>query len=55
MAMNSTLDTLTPKTDILKWREVYSLALLNAAVVISWIAYHEYQPVLMEKWKLPTY
>ena len=33
----------------LKWPEVYSLAALNAAVVISWIAYHEYQPVLMEK------
>ncbi len=40
---------LTQKTDVLKWREVYSLAALNAAVVISWIAYHEYQPVLMEK------
>lgn len=35
-------------TRTLKWREVYSLAALNAAVVISWIAYHEYQPVLME-------
>ncbi|MEP0986664.1 MFS transporter [Ekhidna sp.] len=35
-------------TKTLKWREVYSLAALNAAVVISWIAYHEYQPVLME-------
>ena len=33
----------------LKWKEVYSLAALNAAVVISWIAYHEYQPVLIEK------
>ncbi|MEO1257050.1 MAG: hypothetical protein AAFY41_19525, partial [Bacteroidota bacterium] len=40
---------LTEKTSTLKWREVYSLAALNAAVVISWIAYHEYQPVLMEK------
>ena len=40
---------LTEKTDVLKWKEVYSLAALNAAVVISWIAYHEYQPVLMEK------
>lgn len=35
-------------TTSLKWREVYSLAALNAAVVISWIAYHEYQPVLMK-------
>lgn len=39
---------LTEKTATLKWKEVYSLGALNAAVVISWIAYHEYQPVLME-------
>ena len=38
---------LSEKTTTLKWREVYSLAALNAAVVISWIAYHEYQPILM--------
>ncbi len=37
------------ETKELKWREVYSLAGLNAAVVISWIAYHEYQPILIEK------
>ncbi len=36
----------------LKWREVYSLAALNVAVVISWIAYHEYQPYLIESFKL---
>lgn len=36
------------QTTTVKWREVYSLAALNAAVVISWIAYHEYQPILME-------
>ncbi|MEO9871702.1 MFS transporter [Ekhidna sp.] len=39
---------LSEKSQTLKWREVYSLAALNAAVVISWIAYHEYQPVLMK-------
>lgn len=33
----------------LKWPEIYSLAFLNAAVVISWIAYHEYQPALIAK------
>ncbi len=43
---------LSEKTRSLKWREVYSLAALNAAVVISWIAYHEYQPVLMEQMNL---
>ncbi|MGB3469031.1 MAG: hypothetical protein WBA74_27345 [Cyclobacteriaceae bacterium] len=36
----------------LKWPEVYSLAALNAAVVISWIAYHEYQPELIKKFGL---
>lgn len=35
-------------TSELKWKEVYSLGFLNAAVAISWIAYHEYQPVLMK-------
>lgn len=39
---------LEEKTATLKWREVYSLGALNAAVVISWIAYHEYQPILMK-------
>ena len=38
----------------LKWKEVYSLAALNAAVVISWIAYHEYQPVLIEKFEFSS-
>ena len=37
-----------------KWREIYSLAALNASVVISWIAYHEYQPVLMEKFNFTS-
>ena len=33
----------------LKWPEVFSLAGLSAAIVISWIAYHEYQPVIIEQ------
>lgn len=40
------------KVERTKWREIYSLAALNAAVVISWIAYHEYQPILMEKMQI---
>ena len=44
----STANTVVEK-DQLKWPEVYSLAALNAAVVISWIAYHEYQPILIQK------
>ncbi|MFT4737066.1 MAG: MFS family permease [Cyclobacteriaceae bacterium] len=38
------------KENKLKWPEIFSLAALNAAVVISWIAYHEYQPVLIEQY-----
>jgi hypothetical protein len=30
------------------WKQVYSLAALNAAVVISWIAYHNYQPKVLQ-------
>jgi len=36
----------------LRWNEIYSLAALSAAVSISWIAYHEYQPQLLEKFGL---
>jgi len=32
----------------MKWPEVISLGVLNAAIVISWIAYHEYQPKLLQ-------
>jgi MFS family permease len=31
----------------IKWPEVWSLAALNAAIVICWIAYNEYQPRLL--------
>lgn len=30
------------------WSQVYSLLALNAAIVISWIAYHNYQPKVLE-------
>jgi hypothetical protein len=40
-----------PTNQKVKWPEILSLAGLNAAVVISWIAYHEYQPVLLEKFE----
>ena len=44
--------TISQDTRSLKWNEVYSLAALNVAVVISWIAYHEYQPHLIERFDL---
>ncbi|MBU2916095.1 hypothetical protein [Reichenbachiella agariperforans] len=36
------------QTNQVKWPEILSLAALNVALVISWIAYHEYQPVVLE-------
>lgn len=30
------------------WNQIYSLMALNAAIVISWIAYHNYQPKVLE-------
>lgn len=32
----------------INWSQIWSLAGLNAAVVISWIAYHNYQPKVVE-------
>ena len=37
----------TSSKTIIKWPEIWSLAALNASIVICWIAYHEYQPKLL--------
>lgn len=34
------------------WKQIFSLGALNAAVVISWIAYHNYQPKVLEKFEI---
>jgi MFS family permease len=34
------------------WKQLSSLAYLNASVVISWIAYHNYQPKVLEKFQV---
>jgi MFS family permease len=31
-----------------EWNQIYALMALNAAIVISWIAYHNYQPKVLE-------
>jgi MFS family permease len=36
----------------IKWKEVISLGILNMAIAISWIAYVEYQPVLLQTYQL---
>lgn len=34
------------------WKQIWGLVSLNAAIVISWIAYHNYQPKLLEQFQL---
>jgi hypothetical protein len=36
------------QTSTANWNQIYSLIALNAAIVISWIAYHNYQPKVLE-------
>lgn len=35
----------------IRWRAVVSLVFLDLAILISWLAYHEYQPSLLEKFR----
>lgn len=42
------MSTISTKANDIKWPEIFSLGALNVSVVISWIAYHEYQPILLE-------
>ena len=43
----STMQTQPLEAQKTNWSQVYSLLALNAAIVISWIAYHNYQPKLL--------
>lgn len=45
--MDVNLETVEHESSI-NWNQIYSLVALNAAVVISWIAYHNYQPKVLE-------
>lgn len=43
-----TLSQTAKEEGSINWNQIYSLVALNAAVVISWIAYHNYQPKVLE-------
>ena len=43
---------MTKKKSDIKWPEIFSLGALSAAIAISWIAYHEYQPILLKDFDL---
>ena len=44
-------DLTQPRVKEINWAQIWSLAGLNAAVVISWIAYHNYLPAVVGKFK----
>ena len=37
------------RSDKIEWKQLWSLAALYASIVIGWIAYHNYQPKLLEQ------
>lgn len=47
ISQSNSLQAESPVTRI-NWSQIWSLAGLNAAVVISWIAYHNYQPKVVQ-------
>ena len=38
-----------------QWRQVWSLVALDLAIVISWIAYHKYQPELLKQFRFDQF
>ncbi len=42
------MQTITSEQTKSNWNQIYGLMALNAAIVISWIAYHNYQPKVLE-------
>jgi len=47
-----TSQTVSLHSTAIKWPEILSLGALNAAIAISWIAYLEYQPALLQQFQL---
>jgi MFS family permease len=47
--MNTTVAMEGLRSDKIEWRQLWSLAALYASIVIGWIAYHNYQPKLLEQ------
>lgn len=39
----------------IQWKQVWSLVALDLAIVISWIAYHKYQPELLTQFRFSQY
>lgn len=39
----------------IRWQQIFSLLALDVAIIISWIAYHEYQPKLLEQFNFTDF
>ncbi len=42
-------------SDTVNWKQIWSLLSLNAALIISWIAYHNYQPQILDQFGFEHY
>jgi hypothetical protein len=45
----------TAQVPAIRWPQILSLVGLDLAILISWIAYHEYQPKLLEQFKFTEF
>ncbi|MCS6834310.1 MAG: hypothetical protein NZ521_12105, partial [Flammeovirgaceae bacterium] len=45
------MKTPQPESFGIQWYQIVSLVALDVAIIISWIAYHEYQPKLLEQFR----
>jgi MFS family permease len=49
MNMTATGSSENASSEAIEWRQLWSLAALYGSIVVGWIAYHNYQPKLLEQ------
>lgn len=49
------MSSTTAQVPAIRWPQIISLIGLDLAILISWIAYHEYQPKLLEQFKFTEF
>ena len=53
--MNQTTSIEDHRVEGIQWKQLWSLAALYGSIVIGWIAYHNYQPKLLEKFNFTDF
>ncbi|HNT51619.1 MAG TPA: hypothetical protein PKK67_13585, partial [Cyclobacteriaceae bacterium] len=53
--MNNPVLLEAPKSDQIEWKQLWSLAALYGSIVIGWIAYHNYQPKLLNQFNFTEF